>query len=98
MGTLLKRLSYLAVLGFPLSVLGTRLGVFDFHVGFDGLKYTVFLAAGVFVAGLICWLMQRESNPIGSKSARLAMILSLVPLLGIGSQLVLARSVPPIQY
>lgn len=96
MGTLLKRLSYLAVLGFPLSVIGTRLGVFDFRVGFDGIKYTLFLAAAIFVLGLICWLMQRESNPKGSMSARLAMILSLVPLIGIGSQLVLARSVPAI--
>ena len=96
MGTLLKRLSYLAVLGFPLSVLGTRLGAFDFRMGFTGIKYTLFLAAAVFVVGLICWLTQRESNPNGSKAARLAAILSLLPLLGIGSQLVLGRSVPAI--
>lgn len=96
MGTFLKRLSYLAVLGFPLSVIGTRLGIFNFGVGFQGITYTLFLAAAVFVLGLICWRMQRESNPKGSKAARLAMILSLLPLIGIGSQILLARSVPSI--
>ena len=96
MGNLLKRLSYLAVLGFPLSVLGTRLGVFDFSVGLAGIKYSLFLAAAIFVVGLICWLMQRESNPKGSRAARVAMMLSLLPIIGIGSQIVLARSVPAI--
>lgn len=96
MGNLLKRLSYLAILGFPLSVLGTRLGAFDFSIGFVGIRYTLFLAAAIFVVGLIYWLIQRESNPQGAKAARLAMILSLLPLLGIGTQIVVARSVPAI--
>ncbi|MFT5136724.1 MAG: hypothetical protein ACI9LY_001764 [Arenicella sp.] len=96
MGNLLKRLSYFAILGFPLSVLGTRLGIFDFRIGFAGIQYTLFLAAGIFMVGLFCWLLQRESNPKGSRAARLAMILSLLPLLGIGSQILLARSVPAI--
>ncbi len=96
MGNLLKRLSYLAVLGFPLSVLGTRLGAFDFSISFVGIRYTLFLAAAIFVVSLIYWLIQRESNPQGSKAARLAMILSLLPLLGIGTQIVVARSVPAI--
>jgi uncharacterized protein (DUF1499 family) len=96
MGILLKRLSYLAVLGFPLSVLGKRLGLFDYKIGIAGIQYTLFLAAGVFVVGLFCWLLQRESNLKGSKAARLAMILSLLPLLGIGSQILMVRSLPGI--
>jgi hypothetical protein len=88
MGNLLKRLSYLAVLGFPLSVLSKRLGVFGWEVGLTGVKYTLFLAAVVFLLSLVCWLAQRESNPKGSKAAKLAMILSLLPLLGIGWQIV----------
>lgn len=96
MGLWLKRLSIIAVLGFPIAVIGTRLGLYDFRFGFSILRYTVFLALAVFVAGLIVSVMQRKSNPAGSKAARVGVLLSLLPLALIASQIVTARSVPPI--
>lgn len=96
MGHWLKRLSILAVLGFPLAVLGTRLGLFDFRVGFSILTYTVYLAGAVLLVGLIVSFMLRQSNPAGSKAAVVGVLLSLIPLVFIGSQVVTARSVPPI--
>ena len=96
MGKLVKNLSYLAVLGFPLSLLGTRTGLFDFRAGFTGIKYTVYLSIAVFVVGLLIVLWQRNKNPAGAKAARHAVLISLIPIIGIGSQLVIARSVPSI--
>ena len=96
MGKLLKILSYLAVLGFPLSVIGTRMELFDFRGGFTGLKYTVYLALAVFVLGLLVAIWQRKSNPLGSRAAKHAVLISLIPLVGIGSQIMTAKSVPPI--
>jgi len=95
-GQWLKRLSYLAILGFPLSVLGSRLGVFDLKLAFAGIRYTLFLALAVFVVGILVAFFQRQRNPDSSKSAKAAVLISLIPLLGIGSQLYAARSVPPI--
>ena len=96
MSVWLKRLSYFAILGFPLSVLGTRLGLFDFRVGFTGLSYTVYLSVAVLVVGLIVSYIKRSSNPSESKVARNAALLCLIPLIGIGSQLITAKSVPAI--
>lgn len=96
MDTLLKRLSYLAILGFPLSVLGTRMGLFDFRVGFVGVRYTLYLSAVIFLISLVFWFKPREEGDEGYKVARLAALLSLIPIIGIGSQLAMARNVPPI--
>ena len=96
MGLWLRRLSYLAILGFPLSVLGTRLALFDFRVGFQGLRYTVYLAVIVIVVGLIVAVLQRRSNPPGARAGLVAAAICLLPLFGIGSQLVTAKSVPAI--
>jgi len=94
MGIWLKRLSILALLGFPIAVLGTRLGMYDFRVGFTILRYSVFLAAALFLVGMVVSFAQRKSNPDGAKAGRIAAYICLIPLLGIGSQIVTARSVP----
>lgn len=96
MGLWLKRLSIIAVLGFPVAVIGTRLGFYDFRFGFTLLRYTVYLALAVFAVGLIVSFLQRKADPEGSKAARVGVLLSLLPLALIGSQIVTARSVPPI--
>ena len=96
MSVWLKRLSYLAILGFPLSVLGTRLGLFHFRVGFTGLSYTVYLSVAVLVVGLIVAYVKRSSDPVESKIARNAALLCLLPIIGIASQLMVAKSVPSI--
>jgi len=94
MGALLKRLSILALLGFPVAVLGTRLGFYDFRIGFSILKYSVFLAAVLFLLGMVLSFVHRKSKPDSAKASRFAAYVCLIPLLGIGSQIVTARSVP----
>ncbi|MFT5574022.1 MAG: hypothetical protein ACI9FR_002958 [Cryomorphaceae bacterium] len=96
MGAWLKRLSILAVLGFPITVIGSRLGFYDFRIGFSILTYTVYLAAAVFLVGLIVIFVQRKSNQAGSAAARTAVLLALIPLAIIGNTLVNIRSVPAI--
>ena len=96
MGNLLKKLSLLAVLGFPLSLIGYRMGAYDFGVGFAGIKYTVYLTLAVFVLGLLVMFLQRKRNPSESKAAMHAVLISLIPMIGIGSQIMTAKSVPSI--
>jgi uncharacterized protein (DUF1499 family) len=96
MGAWLKRLSIIALLGFPIAVIGSRLGVYDFRMGFSILRYSVYLAVAIFVLGLIVMFVQRKSNAAGFVAARTAILIALVPLALIGNTLVTARSVPPI--
>lgn len=96
MGHWLRSLSYLTLLGFPLAVLGTRLQLFHFRAGFVGLRYTVFLALAIVLIGLVVFFWRRKTHPSDAKAARWAVFICLLPLLGIGSQLVIASSVPSI--
>ena len=96
MGVWLRRLGVLAVLGFPMAVLGTRLGLFDFRFGFQIVTWTVYLSVAVFVVGLVLSFWWRKSDIDSAKACRFAALLALIPLLGIGSQLITARSVPAI--
>jgi uncharacterized protein (DUF1499 family) len=48
------------------------------------------------VASIVVAIWQRNNNPGGSRLARHAALLCLLPLLGIGSQVVTARSLPMI--
>lgn len=96
MGIWLKRLSIISLLGFPLAVIGKRLGLFDFGLAMGMTAVTLLLALVIFVLGLLVMFWQRESNPQGSKSASTASMLSLIPLLGIGWQIFAGLSVPKI--
>ena len=96
MSGLLKLLSILALLGFPVAVAGTRLGLFDFRFGFTLIQGTLILSIVVFLLSLIFMFRHRNSNPASSAAARTAMLICLVPLIGLGSQIFKARSVPPI--
>ncbi len=96
MGIWLRRLGLLAVLGFPIAVLGNRLGAFHFGIAFQIIQWTVILALAVFVIGLLVSFFVRKSNPASSKAARAGALLCLLPLIGIGSQMVVGRSVPQI--
>ena len=96
MGIWLRRLAILAVLGFPLAVLGNALGLFDFRFGFSIIRWTVYLTLAVFVLGIIVAIWKRNSDADTARLARHAVLLSLLPMLGIGSQIVVARSVPAI--
>lgn len=96
MGTWLKRLAILALLGFPAAVIGKRLGLFDFGAAFGMISATLLVALLVFVLGLLFALVQRNSNPESAGNARKAVLLSLLPLIGIGSQVMVGGSVPKI--
>ena len=92
----LKRLAFASLLGFPLAVIGTRVGLFGFQVGILMVAATLVLALLIFAAGMTLTFMQRRSQPEAAKIARVAAYIALVPLIGIGWQLIAARNVPQI--
>ncbi|MFT5692361.1 MAG: hypothetical protein ACI92E_001693 [Oceanicoccus sp.] len=92
---LLKPLAILAVLGFPIAVIGFRLNLWPFPTSFQILTYTVYLSVAVFFLSVVMSFVKRNDSALG-KSARTATIIVLLPLVGLGSQLFTARSVPGI--
>ena len=96
MGVWLKRLSILSLIGFPLAVLGVRLGVFDFRIGISMTGLSLLLALVVAVISIITIFALRNKNPDGAKAAKMAVVISLFPILGIGTQVINARSIPEI--
>jgi len=96
MGVWLKRLAILAVLGFPISVIGYRLGLFQFGAAFQLIAVTFVLALVVFLVATVMSLVQRSSNPVSAKASRTASLLCLLPMIGLGTQIVTGRSVPQI--
>ncbi len=92
---LLKPLAILAALGFPIAVIGYRLSLFPFPTSFQILTYTVYLSLVVFFLSLVMSFVKR-SEPVLAKSAGIAAMIALLPLIGLGSQLFSARSVPEI--
>lgn len=95
MTRLLKLLAILALLGFPITLLVYRFGLIDFSKSFQILMATGVLAAVVFLLSLLFSIIKR-SDRIASKSATTAMIIALVPLIGLGSQAFKGRSLPAI--
>jgi uncharacterized protein (DUF1499 family) len=96
MSRLLKWLAVLSALGFPIALIGFRVGLYEFGTGFRILNYTFYLAAAVFVAGIILFFIHRNSKPDSSRGAIIAVAISLIPILGLGSQVFVASSVPGI--
>jgi uncharacterized protein (DUF1499 family) len=92
---LLKPLAILALLGFPIAVIGFRLGAFPFSTSFQLLTYTVYLSAAVFLVGMVMSLVKRADVDL-AKSARTAALIALLPMIGIGTQVFTAKSVPGI--
>jgi uncharacterized protein (DUF1499 family) len=92
---LLKPLAILALLGFPIAVIGFRLGAFPFSTSFQLLTYTVYLSAAVFLVGMMMSLVKRADVDL-AKSARTAALIALLPMIGIGTQVFTAKSVPGI--
>ena len=96
MGIWLRRLAIVAVLGFPAAVIGTRLGLFDFRFGFGIVTGAIYLAILVLVASLLFAFLHRHSNPASAAVSRWAALLCILPIFGLGSQLMLAGSKPAI--
>jgi len=92
----LKRFSLIALVGFPFAVLGFRFGLFGFGVSYKIIGATLLLAAVVFLLGSLLSIVHLKSNPNSAKTAKLATILSLLPLAVIGSQIFTAKSLPQI--
>jgi uncharacterized protein (DUF1499 family) len=92
---ILKPLAILALLGFPIAVVGFRLGAFPFSSSFQILTYTVYLSAAVFLVGMVMSFIKRADVNL-AKSARTAALIALLPMIGIGTQVFTAQSVPGI--
>ncbi len=92
---LLKPLSILALLGFPIAVVGFRLDAFPFPISFQIITYTVYLSAAVFILGMLMSFIKRADTDL-AKSARTAAMIALLPLIGLGTQIFTAKSVPSI--
>lgn len=96
MGRWLKNLSILAVLGFPLAVIGTRMNLWQYGVGLRIVAATFVLACLVLAVSLAVAAWQRSTAPAAKRAALTAALISLLPVIGIGSQLVLGSRVPAI--
>ncbi len=95
MSKLLKSLAWLAVLGFPITLVLYHTGLIHFGQSFKLLMATGVLAAVVFVVALILRVLKRNDAQIVN-AAHLAMVLSIIPLVGLGLQAKKGRSVPEI--
>jgi uncharacterized protein (DUF1499 family) len=95
MTKLLKLLSILALLGFPIAVAGFRLSAFPFPISFQIITYTLYLSAAVFFLGMLISFIKRADREL-AKSARTAAMIALLPLIGLGTQIFTAKSVPSI--
>ena len=95
MTKLLKPLAIIALLGFPIALLLYRFGVVEFAQSFKLIGISGLLAAVIFLVSLLVSIVKRADRPI-AKSANTAMIIALIPLLGLGSQALKGRSLPQI--
>lgn len=89
-------LAVLALLGFPIAVLGYRLDLFNFLTSYRIMQWTVYLALALFFVGMVVTFLKRRSDPELSKAARTASYLAIIPIVALGSQIFTARSVPSI--
>ncbi len=95
MHKLLKILAVVALLGFPVAVIGFRLGIFPFSTSFSLMGATAILAAAVFFLGMVLSFVKRSDAQV-AKSARTAAMIALLPVIGLGTQAITGKSVPPI--
>lgn len=96
MSKLLNWVAVLSALGFPLALAGFRLGLYQFGTSFKLLSYSFYLAVAVFLVGLVLFFIHRRSKPTSSRNALIAVAISLIPIVGLGSQIFVASSVPAI--
>lgn len=96
MSRILKWLAVLSALGFPIALVGYRLGLYHFGIGFKILNYSFYLAAIVLIVGVIVFFVHKRSNPTSSKNAIIASAICLIPIIGLGTQVLVASSVPAI--
>jgi len=90
---LLKPLAILTILGFPVAVAGYRLDLFGFGISAKIIQATLLLAVAVFFLGMVASFIKRGDGA-KVKAALSAATIALIPILGLGSQIMTARSVP----
>ena len=95
MHKVLKFLAVIALLGFPIAVIGFRLGLFPFTTSFTLMLATAGLSAIVFMVGMLVSFIKR-SQAVTAKSARTAAMIALLPLIGLGTQAFKGSSLPEI--
>ena len=95
MTKLLKPLACLALLGFPIALVLYRLGVISFSQSLKVMMATGVLAALVFLLSLLFGILKRSDRD-AAKAANTALVIALIPLIGLGMQAFKGRSLPAI--
>ncbi|RBP50824.1 DUF1499 domain-containing protein [Arenicella xantha] len=93
---LFKPVAILALLGFPIAVIGYRMSLYPFSVAATIITYTVVLSVAVFFLSMVITFVKRRSNPAMAKAARTAAYLVMIPIIGMGYLKLTADNVPPI--
>jgi uncharacterized protein (DUF1499 family) len=95
MSKLLKPLAILSLLGFPMAVVLYRLNVVTFPTSFKLISFTMIFAIVVFFLSMLASIWLRK-NIVKANTARMAALIAVVPMIGIGSQAFTSKSVPHI--
>lgn len=96
MSTWLKRSAIVSLLGFPIALLATRFGILTIKLSMLIVLLSLLLALFTCLAGGFLSIKQRHRYPPSAKNALTAMLISLVPLIGLGLVVVGARDIPRI--
>jgi uncharacterized protein (DUF1499 family) len=89
----LKPLAILSLFGFPVAVVLYRLNLVAFPVSFQVISYSLYLAVAVFILSMVASFIMRK-NKDKAHTARMAALIAILPIIGIGSQAFTAKSVP----
>jgi len=95
MTKLLKPMAFLALLGFPIALVLYRVGVISFSQSLMVMMATGVLAALVFLLSLLFGILKRSDRD-AAKAANTALVIALIPLIGLGMQAFKGRSLPAI--
>lgn len=90
---LLKPLAILSIVGFPAAVAAYRFDLIDFATSFNIIKGAFLLAVAVFFIGMVLSFIKRADGA-KAKASLGAATLALVTVVGLGTQIFTARSVP----
>jgi hypothetical protein len=96
MNKVIQLSAVLALLGFPVAVLGYRTQLFGFATSFKLVSWSVYLAMAVLIGGVFVWFLKRKTDMALAKSGLICGLLMLIPIVGLGSQAITARNVPAI--
>ena len=96
MGIWLKIISLVAVVCLPLTVLAYRMDMYNFGVAFSILQVLGPLFALITLSSLVVMIVSKKKNPRSAANARVALLVSLVPVLALGYQAYKGTTLPPI--